>query len=131
MNFTFWIENYEFIDMRFKTRFHYILTNKKSNKQLFVTFVGFANCVNLGEKWNLGKFSNDENKTKYSTTLQEIFYLEDNHELLNQISSKFYVGRESTWTNNWKLDNGLMISKKLLRLSFDVEKNESGPSLKF
>jgi hypothetical protein len=41
------------------------------------------------------------------------------------------VGRESTWTNNWKLDNGLMISKKLLRLSFDVEKNESGPSLKF
>jgi hypothetical protein len=125
------IENYEFIEMWFKTRFHYTLTNKKTNKQLFVTFVGIANCVNLREKGNLGKFINDEDKAKYSTTLQKNFYLEDNHELLNQISSKFYVGREYTWTNNWKLDNVLMISKKILMLSFDVEKNESGPSLKF
>jgi hypothetical protein len=30
-------------------------------------------------------------------------------------------------TNSWKLYNGLMISNKLLRPSFDVEKNESGP----
>ncbi len=63
--------------------------------------------------------------------MQKKNYLEDNHELLNQISFKFYVGRESTWTNNWKLDNGLMISNKLLRPSLDVEMNESDPYLKF
>jgi hypothetical protein len=40
------IENYEFIEMQFKTRFHYTLTNKKSNKKLFVTFVGTANSIN-------------------------------------------------------------------------------------
>jgi hypothetical protein len=60
--------------MQFKTRFHYTLTNKKSNKQLFVTFVGIANCVNLKENGDLGKFNNYENKTKYSTTLQNNFY---------------------------------------------------------
>jgi hypothetical protein len=31
---------------------------------------------------------------------------------------------------NQKLDNGRIFSKKLLRPSFDDEKNESGPSLK-
>ncbi len=87
------IENYEFIDTLFKTRFHYTLTNKKSNKQLIITIVGIANCINLGEKKNLGKFSNDENKEKYSITLQESFYLKDNHELLNRISSKFLCGK--------------------------------------
>jgi hypothetical protein len=40
------------------------------------------------------------------------------------------VGGKSTWTINQELDNGLMFSKKLLRPSFDDEKNEIGQSLK-
>ncbi len=67
------IENYEFIKMGFKIGFHSTLANKESKKKLFVTFVGIANYVNFGEKGNLGKFSNDKIKAKYSITLQEIF----------------------------------------------------------
>jgi hypothetical protein len=106
------IENYEFIKMGFKIRFRSTLANKESKKKKIVTFVGIANYVNLGEKGNSGKFSNDKIKAKYSITLQEIFYLEDYHELLNQISSKFYVGGKSTWISNRELDSGLMLSKK-------------------
>jgi len=116
--------------MGFKIGFHSTLANKESKKKLFVTFVGIANYVNLGENGNFGKFSNDKIKAKYSITLQEIFYLEDYHELLNQISSKFYVGGESTWISNRKLDSGLMLSKKILRPSFNDEKHDSGPYLK-
>jgi hypothetical protein len=36
------IENYEFIEMGFKTRFHSTLANTESKKKLFVTFVGIA-----------------------------------------------------------------------------------------
>jgi hypothetical protein len=39
------------------------------------------------------------------------------------------VGGESTWTSNRELNNDLMFSKKLLRPSFDDEKDDSGPSL--
>jgi hypothetical protein len=67
----------------FKTRFHSTLANKESKKKLFVIFVGTANYVNLREKKNLGKFSNDESKANYSITLQENLYLKDYHEFLN------------------------------------------------
>jgi len=83
------IENYEFIKMGLKTRFHSTLASKESKKELFVIFVGIANYVNLGEKRNLKKFNNDENKAKHSITLQESFYLDDYYELINQLSSKF------------------------------------------
>jgi hypothetical protein len=69
--------------MGFKIGFHSTLASKESKKKLFVSFVGIANYVNLGEKGNLGNFSNDESKAKYSITLQENFYLKYYHELLN------------------------------------------------
>jgi hypothetical protein len=105
------IEIYEFIKLGFKTRFHSTLGNKAKNKELFVTFIGIANYVNLGDRGDLGKFSNDESKTNHFVTLQESFYLENYHELLNQISSIFYVGRESTWTSGHELDSGFLFSK--------------------
>ncbi len=40
------------------------------------------------------------------------------------------MGGKFTWINNQELDSGLMLSKTLLRPSFDDEKHDSGPSLK-
>jgi hypothetical protein len=84
----------------------------------------------LGKKGNLQKFNSDESKAKYSITLQKTFYLKIYHQLLNQISSRCYVGGESTWTSGHDLGSGLLFSKKLLRPSIYDEKNERGSSLK-
>jgi hypothetical protein len=61
---------------------------------------------------------------KQSTlTLQESFYLKNYHKLVNQISSKLYVGGKSTWTSGCELNNGLLFSKKLLRPAIYDEKD--------
>jgi hypothetical protein len=49
--------------------FHSTLWNNTTNSELFFSLIGKAQYVDLGEKGNLGKFSIEENKAKFTIFL--------------------------------------------------------------